>query len=269
MACLTGVCFTEFTDLCSFVGRSCINIEQTFGGLIENQFALASAIAPVIEGASEFPSCTRVYFDTATCTYTNSPSATTVTIGVHLFGGRVRTDGPSSCVTVQCTPGELPECGTFLDDDLCSIPTSEGAAYILLEDATNSGCTSAMRLPADPFDFYEGYFSNTEVPIAAATEICEVLITVPADGLYDIGFNGQFNNLGTIQQLEAWVQVNSDAGRTGLQVTSQSTVSSVARSFNLCLSAGDTLSLCVVNLGAVGAVWVRRSLQVRYEQECP
>lgn len=193
MACQTNNCWSSYTDLCSFVGMTCISIETVFSGLIENQFAVANSVAPVISDVAGFPTCTRVYFDTVAGTYTNSANANTIAIGIHLFGGRVALDGQGSCVTVQCTPAALPSAGALLNDDLCVTTNRGEAKFILLEDATASGCSFAASLPGDPNLFWNyreaGTGVGSIVPSNVVSSVTVGQVTVPYDGFYQINSN--------------------------------------------------------------------------------
>lgn len=252
MACATGFCFTEFTDLCDNVGRSCISIETVFGGLIENQFALASAIAPVIEDVAGFGTCERVHFDTATGTYTATASATTVPIGIHLFGGRVATDGRASCVNVGCAPGTQPVAGAFLDDELCV--TDEGnASFILLEDSTIAGCTFAMKLPGPstaPWSYIaRNSAAGVVVPANTAAVATTDSVVVPYDGFYMVSYNVNTETPQPRPFPDAdinYVTIRSNDGTTNTRYSDQEGELTdffqlMDVSEGLCLQAGDTI----------------------------
>lgn len=259
MSCQSGFCWESFTDLCANVGQTCITIETVFSGLIENQFALASAIAPVISDVSGYPTCTRVYYDTVAGAYTNTSNANTVSIGIHLFGGRVALDGQGSCVTVNCTPGTLPSTGDYLDDDLCVTENPGEAAFILLEDATNSGCTFATTIPGNR-DVEWSYISRDQgigiiVPSNIVTLATVDSVVVPYDGFYQINFEA-YAQTPVVGVLPAgagptYISIRADVSSVDTRYADQtssvndSLFEVMSASSGLCLSAGDTVYVTI------------------------
>lgn len=268
MACdSTSVCFESFVDLCSNVGQTCFQA-QTFWDLISNQSRLADQLAPVIDGVDGvIASCSRVYLDTASCSYTGVASATTVAVGVHAFGGRVMFDGNVRCVNVLPTSGVFPTCGTLLDD---TFTADANGSWLLLEDASGDGCHAAMKLGAETEDIYidevlAGLFSVTS---SASTVVGTV--TVPNQTGRYVATIDVRSQSPTPEPSEDVVLTLVDSSNA-IVVEGRATRSRFPRitaSREFCLTAGDTLTLQAAQSGTTASSVFQSRVQLRYVGDC-
>lgn len=150
MACNSeGFCFDGWDDLCSRVGNLCAEIEDTFGSLVTNQSRLVDQIAPVLEGVSDLPTCSRVFLDTTSGIFTNSNTPDSIPVGIHTFGGRVILDGQQVCLAIDLAGNGPTLAGDFINEDLQPTFDEGGAeAFLTLEAYVDGGCTKAMKIPS-------------------------------------------------------------------------------------------------------------------------